>query len=132
MPTPHIAAAEGDFAPTVLMPGDPLRARHIATTHLDDARQVTAIRAMEGWTGTYQGTPVSVMGSGMGIPSASIYATELARHYGVPWRSSGPLGGAKVLDALGRAHGRHARDRADEPHDRPARPPPSHPAVATG
>lgn len=83
MPTPHIEAKPGDFAETVLMPGDPLRARHIATQYLDDAVQVNAVRAMEGWTGTWQGTRLSVMGSGMGIPSISIYATELAREYGV-------------------------------------------------
>lgn len=83
MPTPHIEAEPGDFAETVLMPGDPLRARHIATEYLDDAVQVNNVRAMEGWTGTWQGTRVSVMGSGMGIPSISIYATELAREYGV-------------------------------------------------
>ena len=83
MPTPHIAAAPGDFAPVCLMPGDPKRARHIAETHLDDARLVTDVRHMEGWTGTHEGRPVSVMAHGMGIPSCSIYATELVREYGV-------------------------------------------------
>ncbi len=82
MPTPHISASPGDFAPTVLMPGDPLRARHIAETFLDDARLVTAVRSMEGYTGTYGGKPVSVMGHGMGIPSVNIYATELILEYG--------------------------------------------------
>ena len=81
--TPHINAKEGEFAPTVLMPGDPLRAKHIAENFLDDARLVTDVRNMFGFTGTYQGKPVSVMGSGMGIPSASIYATELIKFYGV-------------------------------------------------
>jgi purine-nucleoside phosphorylase len=81
--TPHISAAPGDFAPICLLPGDPLRARYVAEHHLDDARLVTAVRNMEGYTGTYRGTPVSVMGSGMGIPSASIYATELITKYGV-------------------------------------------------
>ncbi len=81
--TPHINAKEGDFAPTVLMPGDPLRAKHIAENFLEDARLVTDVRNMYGFTGTYQGKPVSVMGSGMGIPSASIYATELIKFYGV-------------------------------------------------
>ncbi len=83
MSTPHIAATPGQFAPTVLMPGDPLRARHIAETMLDDALEITSVRAMCGFTGTWKGQRVSVMGSGMGIPSASIYATELIREYGV-------------------------------------------------
>ena len=83
MPTPHNAASPGDFAPVCLMPGDPRRARHIAETFLTDARLVTDVRAVEGFTGTYEGTPVSVMAHGMGIPSCSIYATELVREYGV-------------------------------------------------
>ncbi|MFV1990725.1 MAG: purine-nucleoside phosphorylase, partial [Acidimicrobiales bacterium] len=83
MTTPHIEARDGAFARTVLMPGDPKRARHIATTLMDDAELVTAVRGIEGFTGSYQGKPVSVMASGMGIPSASIYATELFRFYGV-------------------------------------------------
>lgn len=83
MPTPHISAAPGDFAPVCLLPGDPRRARHIAETFLDDPRLVTDVRSMEGFTGTYQGAPVSVMPHGMGIPSCSIYATELVREYGV-------------------------------------------------
>lgn len=83
MPTPHISAEQGDFAPSVLLPGDPLRAKHIAESFLDDAREVTAVRNMLGFTGSYQGIPVSVMGTGMGIPSASIYATELVTQYGV-------------------------------------------------
>ena len=83
MPTPHIAAPDGAFAPTVLLPGDPLRARYIAEVHLDGAELVTSVRNMEGYTGTYEGRPVSVMGTGMGVPSISIYATELARFYGV-------------------------------------------------
>jgi len=82
-PTPHISADAGEFAPSVLLPGDPLRARHIAENFLADARQVTAVRNMLGFTGTYEGIPVSVMGTGMGIPSASIYATELVTEYGV-------------------------------------------------
>lgn len=65
------------------MPGDPLRARYIATTYLDDVRTVNEIRNMLGFTGTYQGTPVSVQGSGMGVPSIQIYATELIQHFGV-------------------------------------------------
>ena len=83
MPTPHISAQKGDFAPSILLPGDPLRARHIAENFLDDAREVNAVRNMLGYTGSYQGVPVSVMGTGMGIPSASIYATELITEYGV-------------------------------------------------
>lgn len=83
MPTPHISANAGDFAETVLMPGDPLRAKHIAETFLTDARLVTSVRNMFGYTGTYQGREVSVMGSGMGIPSMSIYAHELYSEYGV-------------------------------------------------
>lgn len=83
MPTPHINADGQAFADTVLMPGDPLRAKHIAETFLSDAREVTNVRNMLGFTGTYQGAPVSVMGSGMGIPSASIYAKELITEYAV-------------------------------------------------
>jgi purine-nucleoside phosphorylase len=77
MPTPHISANPGDFAQTVLMPGDPLRAKYIADTFFDNPRQVTAVRNMFGYTGTYKDMPISVMGSGMGIPSISIYAHEL-------------------------------------------------------
>jgi len=83
MATPHIAAEEGDFAPSILLPGDPLRAKHIADNFLDDVREVTSIRNMLGFTGTYKGVPVSTMGTGMGIPSSSIYATELITEYGV-------------------------------------------------
>jgi len=82
-PTPHISAAPGDFAEAVLLPGDPLRAKHIAEHHLEDARQVNAVRNAFAYTGTYQGMPVSVLGTGMGIPSASIYTTELVVEYGV-------------------------------------------------
>ncbi len=83
MPTPHISAAPGEFSDVVLMPGDPLRAKHIAERFLEAPRQVNAVRGMLGFTGTYRGRPVSVMGHGMGIPSISIYATELAKEYGV-------------------------------------------------
>jgi len=83
MATPHISAEPGDFAEAILLPGDPLRAARIAESLLDDVRQVTAVRNMLGFTGVYQGMPVSVMGTGMGIPSSSIYATELIRDYGV-------------------------------------------------
>jgi len=83
MATPHISADKGAFAESILLPGDPLRAEFIAENYLDGAVQVTAVRNMLGFTGSYQGTPVSVMGTGMGIPSASIYATELVNEYGV-------------------------------------------------
>ncbi len=83
MPTPHISADKGDFAPSILLPGDPLRAQHIAENYLEDVAEVNAVRNMLGFTGSYQGVPVSVMGTGMGIPSASIYATELITEYGV-------------------------------------------------
>lgn len=83
MPTPHISAPDGAFAPTVLMPGDPLRAKYMADTYLSDARLVTSVRNMYGYTGTYQGRPLSIMGSGMGIPSIGIYSWELFSVYGV-------------------------------------------------
>lgn len=83
MATPHIAAEPGDFAPAVLMPGDPYRARRIAELLMPDARLVTDVRGMLGYTGTADGQPLSVMGSGMGQPSITIYATELFREYGV-------------------------------------------------
>ncbi|QPK94476.1 purine-nucleoside phosphorylase [Actinomyces sp. zg-332] len=83
MPTPHINANENDFAATVLMPGDPLRAKRIAEQLMPDAKLVTDVRGMLGYTGTYNGTRLSVMGSGMGQPSISIYATELFQEYGV-------------------------------------------------
>ena len=83
MPTPHIAAERGDFAPAVLMPGDPRRAQRIAEMLMPDARLVTDVRGMLGYTGTVDGKPLSVMGSGMGQPSATIYATELFQEFGV-------------------------------------------------
>lgn len=83
MPTPHIAAADDQFAEAVLLPGDPLRAKYIADNFFDDPTLVTSIRNMLGFTGTYQGMPVSVMGTGMGVPSISIYVTELIRFYHV-------------------------------------------------
>lgn len=83
MPTPHINADSNDFAKTVLMPGDPLRAKRIAEQLMPDAKEVTNVRGMLGYTGTYNGKPLSVMGSGMGQPSISIYATELYTQYGV-------------------------------------------------
>ena len=83
MATPHNAAQMGDFAKTVLMPGDPLRAKFIADTFLEDAKLVNNVRGIQGYTGTYKGTPVSVMASGMGMPSIGIYAHELFSQYGV-------------------------------------------------
>ena len=83
MATPHINAEKGDFADTVLMPGDPLRAKYIADTYLESVRQVNDVRSMFGYTGTYKGREISVMGHGMGIPSVSIYAKELITDYGV-------------------------------------------------
>lgn len=81
--TPHINAAADAFADTVLMPGDPLRAKYIAENYLEDFQEVTNVRNMLGFTGFYKGQRVSVMGSGMGIPSASIYYHELATKYDV-------------------------------------------------
>lgn len=83
MPTPHINAEPGDFAEDVLMPGDPNRARRIAELVLEDHRMVNDVRGILGFTGTYQGRPLSVLGSGMGMPSMTIYATELVRFLGV-------------------------------------------------
>ena len=83
MATPHITARPGEIAPLVLMPGDPRRARRIAEGHFDDWRLVSEVRGIECFTGTWNGTPMSVMASGMGIPSISIYAEELYREYGV-------------------------------------------------
>jgi purine-nucleoside phosphorylase len=81
--TPHNAAKPGDIAPTVLMPGDPLRAQHVAQTLLTNPVKFTDIRGMLGFTGTYKGVPVSVMGSGMGGPSMGLYSFELYNHYNV-------------------------------------------------
>ena len=83
VPTPHITAKEGDFARTVLMPGDPLRSRFIAETYLDNPVLVNNTRGVQGYTGTYKGKRVSVMASGMGIPSIGIYSYELFSFYGV-------------------------------------------------
>ena len=81
--TAHINAKAGDFAPTVIMPGDPLRAKFIAENYLMDYREVTNVRNMLGYTGLYFGQPVSVMGHGMGIPSMTLYAHELVHDFGV-------------------------------------------------
>jgi len=81
--TPHIEAKKGDIAKTVIMPGDPLRAKFIAENFLDDAVQFNGVRGMLGYTGKYKGAELSVMGSGMGIPSIGIYAYELFSFYDV-------------------------------------------------
>ena len=83
MATPHNSANPGDFAKTVLMPGDPLRAKLIAETYLTEPRLVNNVRGVQGYTGTYRGVPVSVMASGMGMPSMGIYSHELFSVYGV-------------------------------------------------
>jgi len=83
MATPHNSAEKGAFAKTVLMPGDPLRAKLIAETFLEDAKLVNNVRGIHGYTGTYKGVPVSVMASGMGIPSIGIYSYELFTQYDV-------------------------------------------------
>ena len=83
MPTPHNSAKKGDFAKTVLMPGDPLRAKFIAETFLEEPKLVNNVRGVQGYTGTYKGAPVSVMASGMGMPSIGIYSYELFTQYDV-------------------------------------------------
>ena len=118
-PTPHIGCHPGDFARTVLMPGDPLRAKFIAETFLEDPRLVTDVRGMYGYTGTYQGRSVSVMGSGMGMPSIGIYSYELYTQYGVEniirIGSAGGIGDdVKVRDvviALGASTNSHFTDQ---------------------
>ena len=83
VPTPHISAKKGEFAKTVLMPGDPLRAKFIAETFLTDPVLVNNVRGVQGYTGTWKGVPVSVMASGMGMPSIGIYSWELFNFYDV-------------------------------------------------
>lgn len=83
IPTPHIEAKAGDFAETVLMPGDPLRAKFIAETFLEDAKLINNVRGVQGHTGLYKGKRVSVMASGMGMPSIGIYSYELFNFYDV-------------------------------------------------
>lgn len=83
MSTPHIEAQNGDYAETVLLPGDPLRAKYIAENFLTNVKQVNSVRNAFGYTGEYKGHRISVQGSGMGIPSMSIYINELVRFYGV-------------------------------------------------
>ncbi|MDR2793138.1 MAG: purine-nucleoside phosphorylase [Treponema sp.] len=81
--TPHNNAKPGDFARTVLMPGDPLRAQYLAENYLENVRNINTVRGMLAFTGTYKKKPISVMGSGMGVPSMGIYSYELFTHYGV-------------------------------------------------
>ena len=83
MPTPHNTASKGDIAKIVLMPGDPLRAKMIADTYLENVKQFNTVRNMFGFTGTYKGKEISVMGSGMGMPSIGIYSFELFSQYDV-------------------------------------------------
>jgi len=83
MATPHISANKGEIAETILLPGDPLRAKFIAENFLDNPKCYNQVRGMLGYTGTYKGTPVSVQGSGMGMPSIGIYSHELISQYGV-------------------------------------------------
>ncbi len=83
IPTPHISANKNDFAKTVLMPGDPLRSKYIAETYLESPALVNNIRGIQGYTGTYKGKRVSVMASGMGMPSMGIYSYELFNFYDV-------------------------------------------------
>ena len=82
--TPHIEVTEiGKISKTVLMPGDPLRAKYIAEKYLENVEQFNQVRGMYGYTGTYKGRKISVMGSGMGMPSIGIYSYELFKFYGV-------------------------------------------------
>lgn len=96
IPTPHITAKAGDFAPTVLMPGDPLRSKYVAEHYLTDAVLVNNVRGVQGYTGLYKGKRVSVMASGMGMPSIGIYSHELFNFYGV--ESIIRIGSAGMID----------------------------------
>jgi purine-nucleoside phosphorylase len=102
--TTHIGAETGQVAPTVLLPGDPLRAQWIAQNFLSDAIQYNTVRNMFGFTGTYKGQPMSVQGTGMGVPSISIYATELFKDYHVQTAirvgTCGGLGPTKLRDVV--------------------------------
>ena len=83
MPTPHIQAQKGEIAKSVIMPGDPLRAKFIAENFLENPKLINEVRNILGYTGTYQGSPVTVMASGMGMPSIGIYSYELFTQYDV-------------------------------------------------
>ena len=112
IPTPHIAAKAGDFAETVLMPGDPLRAKFIAETFLENPVLVNNVRGVQGYTGDYRGKRVSVMASGMGIPSIGIYSYELFNFYdvkniirvGICRRDSSGPQGQRYRHRTGRLH----------------------------
>lgn len=104
-PTAHNGAKQGEIAKTVLMPGDPLRAKYIAETYLENPVLVTSVRNMFGYTGTYKGREISVMGGGMGMPSVGIYTYELFHFYGVEQiiriGSAGALqDGVKLMDVV--------------------------------
>ena len=104
-PTPHINASPSDFAKTVLMPGDPLRSKFIAENFLDSPQLINNVRGIHGYTGTYKGVPVSVMASGMGMPSIGIYSYELFNFFGVEsiirvGSAGGMSEGVKVRDII--------------------------------
>ena len=108
MSTPHNEAGKGEIAKTVLMPGDPLRAKYIADHYLEGARCFNTVRNMLGYTGTYHGKEVSVMGGGMGMPSVGIYSYELYHFYDV--ESIIRIGSAGALqDELNARDDRHGR-----------------------
>ena len=104
MGTPHNAAEKGQIARTVLMPGDPLRAKYIAETYLEHSVCFNTVRNMLGYTGTYRGKEVSVMGGGMGMPSVGIYSYELYHFYDVENIIRIGSAGAMQDDEIGRAH----------------------------
>ena len=101
-PTPHINATPDQITKTVLMPGDPLRAKFIAENFLDDAVLFNNVRGIHGYTGTYKGHKISVMASGMGIPSIGIYSYELFNFFGV--ENIMRIGSAGAMQEIGRAH----------------------------
>ena len=103
-PTPHIGAQKGEIAETVIMAGDPLRAKFISEKFLKDAVQFNSIRNMLGFTGTYRSKRVSVMGHGMGIPSIGIYSYELFHFYGARTIIRVGSAGSYHMDQIGRAH----------------------------
>ena len=119
MATPHINAEMGDFADVVLMPGDPLRAKHIAETFLEDVREVNNVRGMLGFTGTYKGRKISVMGHGMGIPSCSIYTKELITDFGVKKIIRVGSCGAVRSEYLSAARCRYPAECRQMPHQVP-------------
>lgn len=104
MSTPHIGANKGDIAPTVLLPGDPLRAQWIAENFFENPVRYNTVRNMFGFTGTYNGKPISVQGTGMGVPSLSIYVTELFKDFDVQTAirvgTCGAVGPLKLRDIV--------------------------------